>query len=170
MRPSLQYATTLNPSEIQPEPAIDAGFPGLPFEESANWRAVAPGDALVLANILRTDMHAHRPLPKDTDLARAVAVLARAQHDATWNRQQMSYHLRSLLREYYPAALDAFATWQDGLCRPEARELLKIAPTPAKAARLTRTQIQADPGRPQARRPLARHRGRGRPDPRGLPR
>ncbi|MFD4414144.1 IS110 family transposase [Streptomyces sp. NPDC058251] len=102
-----------------------------------------PGDALVLANILRTDMHAHRPLPDDSDLARAIAVLARAQQDATWNRQQMSNQLRSLLREYYPAALEAFATWTNGLCRPEARELLKLAPTPAKAARLTRAQITA---------------------------
>ena len=33
--------------------------------------------------------------------------------------------------------------WRNGLCRPEARELLKSAPTPAKAARLTRAQIQA---------------------------
>ncbi|MGW1365229.1 IS110 family transposase [Streptomyces chartreusis] len=102
-----------------------------------------PGDALVLANILRTGMHAHRPLPQDTDLARAIAVLARAQQDATWNRQQTSNQLRSLLREYYPSALDAFAPWQNGLCRPEARQLLKLAPTPARAARLSRTQIQA---------------------------
>ncbi|MCX4583812.1 IS110 family transposase [Streptomyces sp. NBC_01481] len=102
-----------------------------------------PGDALVLANVLRTDMHAHRPLPDDSDLARAIAVLARAQQDATWNRQQIANQLRSLLREYYPAALDAFSTWQNGLCRPEGRELLRLAPTPAKAARLTRTQIQA---------------------------
>ncbi|MEU9158652.1 IS110 family transposase [Streptomyces sp. NPDC048417] len=100
-----------------------------------------PGDALVLANILRTDMHAHRPLPGDSDLARAIAVLARAQQDATWNRQQMANQLRSLLREYYPAALDTFATWQNGLCRPEARELLKAAPTPGRAAKLTRPQI-----------------------------
>lgn len=62
-----------------------------------------PGDALVLANILRTDMHAHRPLPDDSDLARAIAVLARAQQDAVWNRQQLANQLRSLLREYYPA-------------------------------------------------------------------
>ncbi|WP_327350391.1 IS110 family transposase [Streptomyces sp. NBC_01304] len=102
-----------------------------------------PGDALVLANVLRTDMHAHRPLPNDSDLARAIAVLARAQQDATWNRQQMANQLRSLLREYYPAALDAFATWTNGLCRPEARELLKVAPTPARAARLSRSQISA---------------------------
>ena len=64
-----------------------------------------PGDALVLANILRTDMHAHRPLPQDSDLVRAIAVLARAQQDATWNRQQIANQLRSLLRDYYPAAL-----------------------------------------------------------------
>ncbi|MGW7180370.1 transposase, partial [Streptomyces sp. NPDC054855] len=31
----------------------------------------------------------------------------------------------------------------NGLCRPEARELLKTAPTPSRAARLTRTQLQA---------------------------
>lgn len=102
-----------------------------------------PGDALVLANVLRTDMHAHRPLPEDSDLARAVAVLARAQQDSLWNRQQLANQLRSLLREYYPAALDAFATWTNGLCRPEARELLRLAPTPVRAARLTRTQISA---------------------------
>jgi transposase len=102
-----------------------------------------PGDALVLANILRTDMHAHRPLPEDSDLGRAIAVLARAQQDALWNRQTMANQLRSLLREYYPAALDAVATWTNGLCRPEARELLRTAPTPARAARLTRSQLQA---------------------------
>ncbi len=77
--------------------------------------------------------------PQDSDLARAIAVLARAQQDATWNRQQNSNQLRSLLPEYYPAALDAFATWQNGLCRPEARELLRLA----RAEQLSRTQIQA---------------------------
>ncbi|MET8439259.1 IS110 family transposase [Streptomyces sp900116325] len=102
-----------------------------------------PGDALVLANILRTDMHAHRPLPGDSDTGRAIAVLARAQQDALWNRQQIANQLRSLLREYYPAALEAFATWANGLCRPEARELLKAAPTPSRVARLTRAQLQA---------------------------
>nr|WP_199739337.1 IS110 family transposase [Streptomyces klenkii] len=101
------------------------------------------GDALVLANILRTDMHAHRPLPNDSDRARAITVLARAQQDVVWNRQQIANQLRSLLREYYPAALAAFSVWQNGLCRPEARELLKTAPTPSRAARLTRAQLAA---------------------------
>ncbi|MFJ3640666.1 IS110 family transposase [Streptomyces sp. NPDC090108] len=102
-----------------------------------------PGDALVLANILRTDMHAHRPLPDDSDLARAIAVLARAQQDAVWNRQQLANQLRSLLREYCPAASAACAKWDNGLCRPESRELLKLVPTPTRAARLTRPQITA---------------------------
>jgi hypothetical protein len=36
-------------------------------------------DAMTLANILRTDAHAHRTLPADSELARAIAVLARAR-------------------------------------------------------------------------------------------
>ncbi|MEN8651664.1 IS110 family transposase [Streptomyces sp. 21So2-11] len=110
---------------------------------SASRKKSDSGDALVLANILRTDMHAHRPLPKDSDLARAISVLARAQQNATWNRQQTSNQLRSLLREFYPAALATFERWKNGLCRPEARELLKAAPTATLAARLTRTQLRA---------------------------
>ena len=58
------------------------------------------GDALVLAHILRTDQHAHRPLPADSDLAQAIAVLARAQQDAVWDRTCAHNKLRSLLREY----------------------------------------------------------------------
>lgn len=102
-----------------------------------------PGDALVLANILRTDMHAHRPLPADSDLARAITVLARAQQDAVWHRQQLVNQVRSLLKTFYPAALDAFQGKQYGLARPEARAVLATAPTPARAAKLSITQLQA---------------------------
>lgn len=102
-----------------------------------------PGDALVLANILRTDMHAHRPLPADSELAQAITVLARAQQDAVWNRQQVANQVRSLLREYYPAALHAFQSKDGGLTRPDARVILTMAPTPAKAAKLTLAQLRA---------------------------
>jgi hypothetical protein len=44
-------------------------------------------DAMVLADILRTDKAAHRPPPAG-ELARAIAVLARAQQDAVWDRTQ----------------------------------------------------------------------------------
>ncbi len=59
--------------------------------------------ALVLANILRTDAEQHRPLPDDSDLARAISVLARAQQDAVWDRTRAHNRLRSHLREYYPS-------------------------------------------------------------------
>ncbi len=101
------------------------------------------GDALVLANILRTDLTAHRPLPADSELAQAIAVLARAQQDAVWERTCAHNKLRSLLREYYPALLDAFTDKRGGLLRPEARALLAVAPTPRAAAKLTITQLAA---------------------------
>ena len=101
-------------------------------------------DAQLLANILRTDRAAHRPLPADSELAQAVAVLARAQQDAVWNRQQVANQLRSLLREYYPAFLEAFQDRRPGgLAHPDACAVLAIAPTPTQAARLTRPQLQA---------------------------
>lgn len=102
-----------------------------------------PGDALVLANILRTDLPMHRPLPADSELARAITVLARAQQDAVWARQTLVNQVRSLLREYYPAAIEAFAGKQFGLARPEARAVLAAAPTPASAAKLTVAQLRA---------------------------
>lgn len=101
------------------------------------------GDAAVLANVLRTDMHAHRPLPADSELAQAVAVLARAQQDAVWDRTQAHNRLRSHLREYYPGFLGAFAAARGGIMRPEARAVLAAAPTPAAAARLTLAQLRA---------------------------
>jgi transposase len=101
------------------------------------------GDAVVLANILRTDAHAHRPLPADTELAQAIAVLARAQQDAVWDRTTAHNKLRSHLREYYPGFLAAFAAARGGLTRPEARVVLAAAPDPAAAAKLTLTQLRA---------------------------
>jgi Transposase/Transposase IS116/IS110/IS902 family len=100
------------------------------------------GDAVVLASVLRTDRHAHRPLPADTELAQAIAVLARAQQDAVWDRTAAHNKLRSHLREYYPGFLAAFAAARDGITRPEARAILAAAPTPADASRLTLAQLR----------------------------
>jgi transposase len=101
------------------------------------------GDSFVLAGVLRTDMHAHRPLPADSELAQAIAVLARAQQDAVWDRTTAHNKLRSHLREYFPGFLAAFADARDGILRPEARIILAAAPTPADAARLTLAQLRA---------------------------
>lgn len=101
-------------------------------------------DAMTLANILRTDIHMHRPLPADTELARAIAVLARAHQDATWRRTRAGNELRSLLREYFPGFLAAFAGGSaTNLATADARAVLAVAPTPAAAAKLTKTRLVA---------------------------
>src|SRR5437773_4576180 len=101
------------------------------------------GDAVVLANILRTDRHAHRPLPADTELAQAIAVLARAQQDTVWARTTAHNKLRTCLHEYFPGFLAAFADARGGITRPEARTILAAAPTPAATATLTLTQLRS---------------------------
>ena len=101
-------------------------------------------DAMTLANILRVDAHIHRQLPADSELAKAIAVLARAQQDAVWRRSKATNELRSMLREYYPAFLDTFAGKSaTNLATPQARAILAIAPTPAHAARLSKARVAA---------------------------
>jgi transposase len=97
------------------------------------------GDALVLANILRTDAAAHRRLPADSESAQAIRVLARAHQDAIWDRQQAANKLRSLLRQYFPAFL---ATFTD-LTTMGANAVLTLAPTPQAAATLRPAAVAA---------------------------
>lgn len=100
-------------------------------------------DAVLLANIVRTDRDAHRVLAADTELAQAIRVLARAQQDAVWARQQIGNQIRDLLKDFYPAALAAFADLPDGaLARRDARTILAAAPTPAQAAKLTPARLR----------------------------
>ena len=101
------------------------------------------GDAVVLANILRTDAHAHRPLPADSELVQAIAVLARAQQDAVWARTTAHNKLRSHLREYYPGFLAAFADARGGITRPEARAILAAAPDPGLSRQADQAKLQA---------------------------
>jgi transposase len=98
-----------------------------------------PGDAKVLADLARTDAHNHRPVAGDSELAGAIKVLARAHQGLVWTRQRQTNQLRSTLREFYPAALDAF----DELASSDALAVLRIAPTPEQGRRLSRAKIAA---------------------------
>jgi transposase len=98
------------------------------------------GDAKVLADLVRTDRHNHRPVAGDSPLAEAVKVLARAHQSLIWTRQRHVNALRSALREFYPEALAALGAQ---LAQPEALAVLELAPTPAAGRRLTRTAIRA---------------------------
>ena len=97
-----------------------------------------PGDAKVLADLVRTDRHNHRPVAGDSDLAEGVKLLARAHQSAIWGRQRQVSALRSSLREYYPGALVAFGT---DLANTDALAILAIASTPELGRGLSRSKI-----------------------------
>lgn len=97
-----------------------------------------PGDAKLLADIVRTDRHNHRPIAGDTELSEAIKLLARAHQSFIWERQRHVNRLRSALREFYPQALEAFGT---ELASADAVAVLSIAPVPELGRRLSRSQI-----------------------------
>ncbi len=116
------------------------------------------GDAHVLADMVRTDAHQLRAAAGDSPEAGGVKVLARAHKTLIWERARQAQRLRNQLREYFPAALEAFG---EDLDAPDALELLAKAPEPGPGG-------EADPrpglGRPQAGRAPERYR-KGHGDP-----
>ena len=98
-----------------------------------------PSDAKLLADLVRTDRHNHRRIAGDSDQAEAIKVLARAHQSLIWARTRHTNGLRSALREYYPAALEAFADLADR----DTLAILGRAPTPADARRLSLAKIKS---------------------------
>ena len=99
-----------------------------------------PGDAHVLAELVRLDRAHHRPVAGDSALAEHLKVLTRAHQSMIWSRQRQSNALRSMLREFYPAALAAFG---DELAGRDALAILSIAPAPEAGRRLSQSKIAA---------------------------
>jgi hypothetical protein len=93
--------------------------------------------AHVLAEIVRLDRSHHRPVAGDSDDAEAMKLVARSHQTMIWDRTRHILRLRSALREYFQAALDAF----DDLDAPDALAVLAAAPDPDRAARLSAARI-----------------------------
>jgi transposase len=98
-----------------------------------------PADAKLLADLVRTDRHNHRVVAGDSDAAEAIKVLARGHQNLIWARTRNANTLRSALREYYPAALEAF----EDLTDRDALAILGRAPTPADAWGLSLAKIRS---------------------------
>jgi hypothetical protein len=98
-----------------------------------------PGDAHLLAEIIRLDRVHHRPIAGDSEIAEHVKVAARAHQTMIWSRVRQVNALRSLLREYYPAALAAFGT---DLADRDALAVLAAAPSPEQGRRLSQARIE----------------------------
>jgi hypothetical protein len=69
-----------------------------------------PGDAKVLADMVRTDRHNHRQVAGDSELAGAVKVLARAHQSMIWSRRRLRCHGRRSLPRCAAAAGSAAST------------------------------------------------------------
>jgi transposase len=96
-------------------------------------------DAKVLADLVRTDRHNHRPIAADSPEAEAVRVLARGHQNLVWARNRHTNRLRNALREYYPAALEAF----DDLADRDALAVLGRAPIPQAGRALSISQLRS---------------------------
>ena len=128
---------------------LAAGYRVFPVnpQQSARFRArhavsgakSDAGDAHVLADMVRTDSHQLREAAGDSPEAEGIKVLARTHKTMIWERTREVQRLRHQLREYFPAALEAF----EDLDAPDALELLARAPDPGRAGKLTRAQVSA---------------------------
>ncbi|MGI3780175.1 MAG: IS110 family transposase [Janthinobacterium lividum] len=106
---------------------------------SASGAKSDPGDAHVLAEIVRLDRAHHRPVAGDSAVAEHIKVAARAHQTMIWTRQRNTAVTRSMLREYYPAALIAF----EDLASRDALAVLAAAPSPEQGRKLTVTRVEA---------------------------
>ena len=98
-------------------------------------------DAHALADMVRTERHQLRAMAGGSAQAEAIKVIARAHQTLIWERTRHLLRLRVALREFFPAALHAYAPL--GLAGADTLELLIKAPDPVRAARLTGGQITA---------------------------
>jgi hypothetical protein len=107
------------------------------------------GDAHVLAEIVRLDRAHQRPIAGDSPQVEGLKLVARTHQAFIWDRTRHLLRLRGALREFFPAALEAFPE----LTAPDTLELLERAPDPARAAGLSRSKISAALARAHRRDP-----------------
>ena len=96
-------------------------------------------DAHLLAEIVRLDRAHHRQIAGDSEIAEHIKIATRAHQSMIWSRVRQVNTLRSMLREYYPAALDAFGT---DLASRDALAVLTVAPSPELGRRLSQARIE----------------------------
>src|SRR5512133_2795066 len=94
-------------------------------------------DAHLLAEIVRVDRAHHRAVAGDSAPAEGIKLAARAHQNLVWERTRHVMRVRSALREFFPAALQAFPE----LDAADTLALLAAAPHPDTAARLPRRTV-----------------------------
>jgi len=95
-------------------------------------------DAWSFADALRTDGHAWRPLRPEDPQTQLLRMLCRDEIGLIEQRTVFVQRLRQALREYYPAALEAFDDWT----APSAWAFVERYPTPQQLAQAGRRRWQ----------------------------
>jgi len=122
------------------ERLLEAGYAVFPMNPKAAERfrdRKAPSgvkddtlDAWSFADALRSDGHAWRPLRPEDPQTQLLRMLCRDEIGLIEQRTALVLQLRQALREYYPAALEAFDDWT----LPAAWEFVDRFPTPRALA------------------------------------
>jgi len=95
-------------------------------------------DAVMLANVVRTDRHQLRPLRGDSEQALEIRARTRAHFRAIQLQNQLRNQLRSRLLEFYPVVVPLLA---DDL--RDALAVLTVAPAPAIGRTLSLSKLQS---------------------------
>jgi transposase len=161
--PPQQLAVAIErPSGLLVDTLLGAGHPVVPIHPNQlkacrpRYRAAGgksdPGDAYILADVLRTDGHRFATLRPLSDQVRALRALVRSRDDLVAERVALANQLRALLESFWPGAATLFAD----IDSPIALAFLESYPTPASARRLGPRRLAAF---------LARHGYSGRRHP-----
>lgn len=153
------------PSGLLVDTLVEAGFVVVPIHPNvvkacrSRYSTVHaksdPGDAYLLADLLRTDGQRFRPLRPLSDEVRALRAMVRTRDDLVCERVAVANQLRSLLESYWPGAVTLFAD----IDSPIALDFVQRYPTPDSAARLGHARLATF---------LARHHYCGRRSPEAL--
>jgi len=98
-----------------------------------------PGDAFVLADLLRTDHHRLAPLTPDSSATKGLRALTRVRKDLVETRVALCNQLLAQLGVCFPGANGLFGDLHSGV----ADAFLRRYPTAAKAASLTEARLRA---------------------------
>jgi transposase len=137
------------PSGLLIDTLVEAGHPVVPIHPNVvkasrpRYAAVNaksdPGDAYLLADLLRTDGHRFPRLRPLSDEVKALRALVRGRDDLVAERVALANQLRALLDSYWPGAVAIFAA----IDSPIALAFVERYPTPHAAARLGQKRLAA---------------------------
>src|SRR5712691_1369049 len=136
------------PSGLLVDALVEAGLRVVPIHPNVlkasrpRYRGAGksdPGNAYMLADIVRTDGHRFRALEPQSDETRALRALVRTRDDLVAQRVALANQLRALLERFWPGASAIFAD----IDSPIGLAFLQRYPTPQSAQHLGEKRLQA---------------------------